>query len=365
MDIKILKDDFLKVLSISQGVVEKKNIMPILSNILLEADEGVLKLSVTDLEVAVIAIVPAQIKQPGKITLSAKSLFEIIKEAPSDEINLTLTDNNFIQISARQSQYRLLSVPANEFPKLPKIEGEFQDLESETFLNRLDKVSFAMSTDETRHHLNGILIEKVSETDVIFVATDGHRLALAKQALKLPHMKQKRIIIPRKGVNEIRKMIAGHKLFSIAVGDRHLFLRNEQQTLFVRLIDGEFPDYNRVIPESNPLFVDLPRQELSGALKRVSLLSSDRSHGVGFYFVNGSLTVSASNPELGEAKEEVVLDYKGNPLNIGFNAKYFLDVLSVINTDSVNVAFKDALSPCLVTASGDDGFKSVIMPMRM
>jgi DNA polymerase-3 subunit beta len=365
MEIKILKEDFLKALNVAQGVVEKKNVMPILSNILLEAEGAMLKLSVTDLEVAVNVLVPAQIKAAGKITLSAKSLFDIVRESPGDHVELKLTDNNFIQISSKQSQYRLLSLPANEFPKLPKVEGEFSPVETESFLSMLDKVTFAMSTDETRYHLNGVLIDKLSNSEIALVATDGHRLAYSQKNIALPFMKQKKIILPRKGVAEMRKMAAGQKVLKMSIGERHVFVQNEMQTLFVRLIDGEFPDYSRVIPEGNPLAIPLPRQELAGALKRVSLLSSDRSHGVNLYFCNNSLTVSASNPEIGEAKEEIVINYKGDLLNIGFNAKYFIDVLSVITDENVIVEFKDALSPSLVKAPSDAGFKSVIMPMRM
>lgn len=365
MELKILKDDFLKALNAAQGVVEKKNVMPILANILLEAEGSLLKISVTDLEVAVIVVVPAQITTAGKITISAKNLFDIIREAPSEEVVIRTTDSNYTEIIFKQSQYRILSLPASEFPKLPKVEGDFSDIQTELFLKMLDKVYFAMSQDETRYHLNGVLIDKFSETEVATVATDGHRLALSKQELQLVGMKQKRIIIPRKGVNELRKMVGTHKKFQLAISERHVFIQTENQTLFIRLIDGEFPDYQRVIPDQNEVRIQVPRQDLIGALKRVSLLSSDRSHGVSLYFCNNSLTVSTSNPEIGEAKEEIILDYKGAVLNIGFNARYFLDVLSVIPDDMATVDFKDALSPTLISCSSDPGFRSVIMPMRM
>lgn len=365
MKFKILKSDFLNALNTTQGVVEKKNVMPILANILIEAEAGspLLKVSATDLEVAVHVLAQAQVEQAGSITVNAKSLHDIIKESVSEEISLQLTGNDRVKISSSHSEYNILGLPAKEFPTLPKIEGEFARVASEDVAKMFDKVCFAMSTDETRYHLNGILLEKQGKSTVM-VATDGHRLAYSKQDIKLD-MTQDKVILPRKGVNELRKLIAQEKAFDISVVDRHVFIRTEKQTLFIRLIDGNFPDYNRVIPEGNPVDIKIPRGDLVGALKRVSLLANDRSKGVALYFCNNSLSVTSSNPEIGEAKEDIDLQYKGPVLNIGFNAKYFIDVLNAIPDDDVIIAFKDELSPCLVTCESDSGFLSVIMPMRM
>jgi len=366
MKFKILKSDFLEALNTTQGVVEKKNVMPILANILIEADakSPFIKISATDLEVAVHVMAQAKVEKPGQITVNAKSLYDIIKESVSEEISLTGTENERIKISCSQSEYKVLGLPAKEFPSLPKLEGEFTRVASEDFSKMLDKICFAMSNDETRYHLNGILLEKKNK-GTIMVATDGHRLAFSEQSLLLDKMKQDKVILPRKGVNELRKLMATEKAIDLCVSERHIFVKTEKQTLYIRLIDGNFPDYRRVIPKDNPVEVQIPRDELVGALKRVSLLANDRSKGVALYFCNNSLSVTSSNPELGEAKEDLDLEYKGPVLNIGFNAKYFIDVLNVIEDDKIQIAFKDELSPCLITCASDPGFKSVVMPMRM
>lgn len=366
MKFKILKTDFLEALNTTQGVVEKKNVMPILANILIEADgkAPLIRLSATDLEVAVHVQTQAQIEKPGKITVSAKSLFDIIRESASEEISFSTTENDRVEISTNNSLYKILGLSAKEYPSLPAIEGEFTRVSSEEIALMLDKVCFAMSTDETRYHLNGILIEKNGkETNI--VATDGHRLSFTKRELSLETMKQDKVIVPRKAVNELRKLIASEKSFELCVSERHLFAKTEKQTLYIRLIDGNFPDYRRVIPEENPIKIEVPKDALIGALKRVSLLANDRSKGVSFYFCNNSLSISSSNPEVGEAREDIEIAYKGPILNIGFNAKYFMDALGVIPDENICVAFKDELSPCLVTCASDAGFKSVVMPMRL
>lgn len=366
MKFKILKSEFLEALNTTQGVVEKKNVMPILANILIKAEEKspLIKISATDLEVAVHVLAQAQIEEAGSVTMSAKSLYDIIRESASDEIEVSTTENERIKISTNQSEYKIMGLPAKEFPNLPQIEGEFSRISTEEFNKMFDKVCFAMSTDETRYHLNGILLERHGK-ETLMVATDGHRLAYTKQPFCLAQMKQDKVILPRKGVNELRKLISDEKSFDLCVSERHIFAKTEKQTLFIRLIDGNFPDYRRVIPEGNKTDIDIPRDDLVGALKRVSLLANDRSKGVALYFCNNSLSVTSSNPELGEAKEDIDLQYKGPVLNIGFNAKYFIEVLSVIPDDKVRISFNDELSPCLITCESDPGFKSVIMPMRM
>lgn len=364
MEIKILKSDFLNGLNATQGVVEKKNVMPILANVLIEARDQNLVITATDLEVAVTIDVPAQVKTPGKLTVQARSLYEIIKESASDEIQIRGLDGDRLELSAGMSQYKFLMMPAKEFPKLPEIDSPFTEIPTALFTAMLGKVSFAMSTDETRYHLNGILLEKKSGGILAMVATDGHRLAYQQGEMDLP-MKQDKVILPRKGVNELLKFVDGIDKFKLGVGDRHLFIKVPGKTLFIRLVDGDFPEYTRVIPTENPLSIQMPRQELAGALRRVSLLASDRSKGVSFYFCNGSLSVSSSNPEIGEAKEELTIPYKGPVINIGFNARYFLDVLGVIPDDMVRIVLKDEISPCLVLSDLEKDFKAVVMPMRM
>jgi DNA polymerase-3 subunit beta len=364
MEFKICKTDFLTALNATQGVVEKKNVMPILANILLDAGEKGLSISATDLEVAIVVSVAAQVKTPGKIIVLAKSIYEIIREAASEDIHIKASDNDRIEITAGNSRYKILALAAKEFPKLPDVDGRFFTVTTKDFMAALDKVGFAMSADEARYHLNGILLEKQSSGETAVIATDGHRLSFTQAKLGWD-FKQNKLILPRQGVGELRKLVGETQGFELAASDRHVFVKLPDKTLTIRLVDGEFPDYTRVIPKDNPVSITLPREELVGVLRRVSLLASDRSKGVGLYFCNNSLTVTSSNPEVGEAKEEIALSYKGPVINIGFNARYFLDVLGVIDDTEVKVAFKDELSPCLVTCPSDERFRSVIMPMRM
>lgn len=363
MEFKILKTDFLAALNQVQGVVEKKNIMPILANVLLEAEVPLLKVSATDLEVAVNVLTQAQVKKPGKITVLARKLFDIVKEAAGEEIIIKTSENDRVEITSRQTQCKIVGLSANEFPKLPDVEGELIPVETSTFLDVLEKVGFAMSTDETRYHLNGVYVEKQG-SDTVFVATDGHRLSLVRTQLCLPEIAGG-IIIPRKGVNELRKVISVLKGFEFCVGKKYAFVRSEKETLFIRLIDGDFPNYRRVIPENTQIKVKVPREELVGALKRVSLLSDEYSKGVKLYFCNGALLVNTANLEVGEAKEELSLDFSGEAFEVSFNARYLLDVLGVVHDEFVVLGFNDKSSPCVVTCESSPGFCSVVMPMRV
>ena len=367
MKFKIIKSDFLEALNITQGVVAKKNVMAILSNVLIEASvqAPLIQLSATDMEVAVHIQAQAQIEKSGRITVNAKSLYDIIKESVSEEISFEVKDETGrIVISSGHSEYNILGLSATEYPALPEIKGDFFRIGTEDLASMIDKVGFAMSTDETRYHLNGVLFEK-NEDGLVMVATDGHRLSFVSKDLKGLVFNQDRLILPRKGVNELRSLLSQEKSVELCFSDRHVFCKTEKQTLYIRLLDGNFPDYRRVIPEANPIQIGLPREDLIGALKRVSLLSNERSKGVTFYFCNNLLSVTSSNPEIGEAKEEIDISYSGPILNIGFNAKYFLDVLAVIPDETVNIAFKDNTSPCVVLCESDPGFRSVVMPMRL
>ena len=363
MQFHVRKDDFLETLNKIQGVVEKKNVMPILANVLLEAEGPVLKMSATDLEVAVHVLVQAKIEKPGKITLSARKLFDIVKEASGEDILLKLTDNDRVEIVSGQSVSKVMALPANEFPKLPEVEGQFVKQSAETFLQYINHVGFAMSTDETRYHLNGIYFCN-EDKNLNIVATDGHRLSIEKVPAFFENLPEKGIIVPRKGINEIKKQLSGEKAFELAIGKRHLYLRTEKQTLYIRLIDGEFPNYKRVVPETTAIHVRVPREELVGALRRVSLLSDEYSKGVKLFFSDNNLLVNTSNIEVGEAKEEIKIAYKAAPVEISFNSRYLLDVMGVLKDELVDFHFNDSASPCLLASEADKNFTAVVMPMR-
>lgn len=363
MEFKILKNEFLQALNQIQGVVEKKNVMPVLANVLLETSENILKISATDLEVALYVQTQAEVKETGQITVLAKKLFDIVKEAAGEEIQIKVTDNERVEITSLSNQCKIMALPANEFPKLPEVEGEFSTVKTEEFMEMLNKVSFSMSNDETRYHLNGVYFEK-QDHEIICVATDGHRLSLNKKELKWNGLTEKGMIIPKKGVSELKKLVSQQKAFEFAVGKRHVFARTEKQMLFIRLIDGDFPNYNRVLPEQSQIQVSIEREAFIGALRRVSLLSDEYSKGVKLYFCQNALLVNTTNLEVGEAKEEIPIAYQGEALEVSFNAKYLLDVLNVLSDENVILGFNDKSSPCIVKSPSDEGFVSVIMPMR-
>lgn len=369
MEFKIAKKDFLDGLGQTQGVVERKNTMPVLSNVLLEAEKQGLKISATDLEVAVVCQCQAQVLQGGKITVPARSLHDIVREVDQTDITVKVDGQEHLELVSGSSRFKIPGLNAKEFPAVPKVEAKSFEIPCELFQNMVEKTFFSMSTDETRYNLNGVLLEcdsvsKEKEGMVRMVATDGHRLALIDQ--KIPaELGVLKVIIPRKGVSELRKMVSGEGSFELGLGQKGLFARKGTVSLYIRLIDGEYPDYSRVIPKDNDKIISIPRGPFVGALRRVSLLSNERSHGVVLSLSSGHLEVSTNNPDLGEAREELIIDYKGPTMNIGFNARYFLEVSDVISDEKIVLAFKDELSPCLIRSEYDRGFQCVIMPMRI
>lgn len=365
MEFKIKRTDFLEALARTQTVVEKKNTMPVLSNILLDAQKSGLQIMATDLEVAVLLQVAAQISTEGKITVPCRSLHDIVREITDEEVRITLKEGDRIEVRAGTSLFKIPGLSAQEFPSFPKVEGKSVELPCAPFVRMIDKTAFSMSVDETRHNLAGLCFEKNDDDQIRMVATDGHRLSLVDQPADAKSLGKVKVIIPRKGVAELKKMVSQEGSFELAVGTKNLCARKGNETLYVRLIDGDFPDYNRVIPKSNDKQVLLPKEKFVGALRRVSLLANERSRGVVMSFSEGKLEVSINNPDLGEAREEMEADYKGDKITVGFNAKYFLDVLQAISDDVVQIMLQNDLSPCIISAKKDAGFLCVIMPMRI
>lgn len=373
MEFKIKRDEFLNALGWTQSVVEKKTTMPILSNALLEVGNKQLKITATDLEVGVITYVPAQIQSDGKICVSAKNLYDIVRELPADEILIKKKDQNKIEVSAGKSHFRILGLPAEDFPSLPSVEEKNSyPLETKGLKGMLDKTIFAISNDESRYNLHGVYLEQTGDKTLRMVATDGHRLSFVdrevSQSVKLP----KGVIIPKKAVYELKKLVGDltqdanvKESVRFNIDGRNCVAQRGNVTLVARLIDGEFPDYKPVIPKGPSKIMVVHRESLIGALKRVSLLVNDRSRGIRFLVSPGNLELSTSNPDLGDAKEELLVDYNGEKLSVGFNARYFLDVLNSVEDEKVVVELNGEVGPCVIRSEFDRGFLSVIMPMRI
>lgn len=370
------KKDLLSLLARSQNIVEKRNTMPILINVLLEAQNGTLKIFATDLEVSLTDQISTLKDKPGKVAVSAKSLFEIIKELDDGPITLTKKENNWLEIKQRKSVFNLVGIAADEYPIFPVYATkDFMTVTSSLFSDMIEKTIYSVSNDETRYHLNGVFFERVQKdgrTSFRMVATDAFRLSVVDREIQISKEQSKSafpasgVIVPRKGLFEIRKMLETFEGdFDLAVEGSQLVVRHGSTVLMVRLIEGKFPSYQLFIPKSVPNKVQLSRETLLSSLKRVSLLSNQKYKGVTLALSKDRLEITSNNPELGDAKEEIEVDYKGADLKIGFNARYMLDVLNSFDDEGVDLQLNDQFSPGLMKPKNDQSYTCVVMPLRI
>lgn len=368
MKFTIHRDPLLEALQKVQSVVEKRNTIQILGNILCTVKGNELSLCGTDLEVGVKVTLPVESPQEGKITLSAKHFLDIVKELPAKELHLTRKENNWVELVCGKSRFNVVSLAADEYPSLPSFEDKtYSDARVEALTDMIDRTQFAVSTDATRYHLNGVFFEHLENGVMRMTATDGHRLSFVDQEvfLKMPEIKRG-IIIPKKGLTELRKLLAeSTSTVGLSFERGYVFAKHGNTYLFVRLIDGEYPDYRVVIPKSTDRVVKMDRELFTSALKRVSLLAHEKSRGVKLALQNGGLTISSSNPDMGEAREEIDVEYAGEPMEIGFNSKYLLECLSVTKGETLEFLLKDRLSPGILRTAGQQNHTYVIMPMRI
>ncbi len=375
MELKIGAQELAKALGRSQGIVEKKSTMPILSHVLLEARKGTeLHVSATDLDLSVSSEHKCEVLKDGAVAVSAKHLYEIVRALPEQTVTLKRASNNYLEVRSGPSEFRIVGLPAEDFPALPKFEKvPFVAVDPSEILEMIERTQFAVSTDETRYNLNGVFFEPAAGA-VRMVATDGHRLSLSERKLDGEFGLKRGVILPKKGLQELRKLLSeaaesGEEKPEAKLGfvENNAIFRRPGVVLAMRLIEGMFPDYRQVIPKGGEKVVAVGRQRLLDTLRRVSLLSSDKAHAVKLDLAKGALKVLSQNPDLGEAKEEVPVEYEGEPLKIGFNARYLLDVLQVMKSDDVALELADDLSPGVLKGKGeaDQGFTAVVMPMRI
>lgn len=372
MNFSIEKEVFLKGLARIQGIVEKRNTIPILSNVLIDAKDDQIFLTATDLEVGMRASFPAKIKQAGKVTVSAKKLYEIIKELPESEVSFIAKDNCWIEIRCGKALFNIVGLSPEEFPYFPYPEKEnFIDLDSHLLKNLIDKTAFSISTDETKYNLNGIYFQFVEESETNYlrlVATDGHRLALIQRPMDNPGIDilEKGVIFPRKGIFELKKMAdEGDSPLQIGFMDNNAVIKKDQTVMVMRLVDGDFPDYKRVIPPQLETRAQIKSSLFLQALRRISILSSEKSRGIKLLFKSDNLEISSSNPELGDAREELEIEYSGPEVAIGFNARYLMDILQAQDEEIISIQVKDNISPGLLTPKEDPDYLAVVMPMRL
>jgi len=368
MEIKAKRGDLLATLYWTQSIVERRNTMPILANVLIEAQKGEIRLTATDLEVGVRGKVEGEIAKEGTVTVSAKKLYEIIREVPNDLVQLKRLENEWVEIRSGKSVFKIVGLDAKEFPQFPKFDTKgLSTTPASTLRQMIERTIFSVSTDETRYSLNGVFVEQSDDGKVRMVATDGHRLAFEEKTIGSLGL-GKGVILPRKGLAELKKLLdsGDEGVVSLGFKENMGLVAKDNVELFMRLIDGDFPDYTKVIPKGNPNIAKLDHDELMQALRRVSILSSERYKGVRMEFSEGKVAISANNPDLGEAVEDIEAEYKGKPISIGFNARYLMDVLSVLSGDGeVDIELKDELSPSVIRKTGVDGYLYVLMPMRL
>lgn len=370
MEFSVKKYDLLEELSATQGVVERKTTIPILSNLLVEAAGGELAITVTDLELSIRTACPAKVKKEGAGTIPAKKLLELVRLLPDEEIRFKLLENHWVQITSGRRNYKLVGMSKENFPALPEVPGTLVKIPPKVLGTLIARTAFAISSEESRYTLNGALLV-LKPDSLLMVATDGHRMALVEADHKLAKLNAEvRVLVPKKAMIEAQRLAAeggDDAEVEFARDDSHLFFRFGRRLLISRLLTGQFPNYEAVLPRDNTRTISLDRNELNDALRRVSQLADQRSHAVKMALAKDGVELSASSPEYGEAKETIEKEYKGDELAIGFNAAYLLDFLAAAPEGPVSLELKDEQSAGQIRPLADEKFRYryVIMPMRI
>jgi DNA polymerase-3 subunit beta len=374
MKFSIEKAELQKGLARIQAIVEKRNSMPILANVLIEASKkgksSQLQLSATDLEVGIRGVHQAKVETAGGVTASAKKLFEIVRELPDELVQISTTENQYLDIRCARAKFVLAGTAAEEYPTLPEFTpGKTVTLQAAVLSTMIERTMYATSIDETRYNLNGVYFEVLPDGGKIrMVATDGHRLAFVDRNVG-PEVEglASGVIVPRKGLAELKRLVDEEDAdeIELAFEGSNGLARKGDVLLVMRLIEGEFPNYRQVVPKSVGRRLILATEPLSHALRRVALLSAERSRAVRLHLSEGKLVLSSSNPDLGEAQEELDIDYSGDELAIGFNAKYLLEVLAVSHSKEIELGLQDEMAPMQIRPTDDPDALAIIMPMRV
>lgn len=370
MRITVATQEFAKALYRAVGIADKKSTMPVLAHVLLKAESGVgLTVSATDLDVGIQGTYQADIEVSGSVSVNAKHLFEIIKSLTSDSISLEVKDNYWIEVHSGAFKTNLVGMNAEEFPALPE-PGDINTFKvpADALIQMIDRTLFCVSTDDNRHNLSGVYCESTESGLLRMVATDGHRLALSEHQFDCDIPLQQGVIVPRKGFQELKRVLSdgdSTKEVELGFSERNGILKTDSVTLTTRLVEGRFPDYQQVIPSSSNKTLKVSKPRLAEALKRVSLLSQGRAWGVRLSLSTDTLDLVAEDPEFGDARETLAVDYQSEDLTIGFNARYLLDVLQLIKDETVTLMLTDELSPGIIRPLEEQGFLAVVMPVRI
>ncbi len=362
MKIEVEKNVLLSGIQKVQNVISARSTLPILSNILIEAQQGNLKLTATDLDIGISCAVPVDIQEPGMITIPAKRFSDIIKELPDDSVSINTKKNNLIIIETKSCQFKIMGLPYEDFPKLPEFkEGGVIKLEQATLKEMLTLTSFAVSLDETRYILNGILF-KINQNSLTFVATDGKRLAVIERKLKQNTEKDLQIIVPLKTIQELNRNLQEEGELSMLLGNNQVLFDLGSAVIISRLIEGEFPDYRQVIPPASENKINVGREQFLLAVRRAALLSTPDYQAVKLEVFKNKLVVSKSTPDIGESREEVTIEYQGKEIAIGFNPNYLIDVLKNLKEEKIEFELTDTEKPGVIRIGG---YVYIVLPMRL
>ena len=365
MKLSAARDVLLKPLQAVIGVVERRQTMPILSNILLVARDGELAVTATDLEVELVARAEVDIETDGEITVSGRKLLDICKALPEDAKISIAVSGEKLAVRSGRSKFSLITLPAAEFPTVEDIKaGQTITVKQEVLSRLIEKTHFSMAQQDVRYYLNGMLLETEGKF-LRAVATDGHRLALSQADLDGADLDDQQVIVPRKGVLELQRLMGGGGSLDIELGANHVRIQLEGIRFTSKLIDGRFPEYDRVIPQESSNELKANKNILRDALQRTAILSNEKYRGIRLIIRDSGVVLQAHNPEQEEAEEEVEVEYSGDDIEIGFNVNYLLDAIGAVDGDEVTLSVVDSNSSCLVREPGNDGSKFVVMPMRL
>jgi DNA polymerase-3 subunit beta len=367
MEITVRKADLVRELQLVQGIVERKSSIPVLANVLAEAKGAELRLAATDLDVSLRCGCAAEVKKEGAITLSARKLYEIARMLPDSDVRLKQLPDAWVSIECERSLFKMAGLPREDYPALPEAKSKKTvEIPAAALRELIARTAFAITAEDARYYLAGALLILEKEA-LAMVATDGHRLAYAQSRATLKANEPLRVLVPRKAILEIAKLLEGEEAVLFQEVENHLLFTIGSRTLASKTIEGQFPAFEKVISAAADKEMTLDRDRFVMALRRVSLLSSERSRAVKLALENGRLELSATSPELGEARESIPAEYKGEPVEVGFNAQYLLDFLGAVGSEAVRLEVKDSESQGLLRAAGESAvdYRYVVMPMRL
>jgi DNA polymerase-3 subunit beta len=370
MEFTVRKFDLLQELTLIQGVVERKTTIPILANVFLRAEGGELGIAATDLEIGLKSVCPSKTTVPGTITLPAKRLYEIVRALPDKEIKFKRGEANWVSVTCGSARFRIAGLPQEDFPALPEAKAAVANIPADVLAKVITRTIFAISTEDSKYTLSGALL-LLKPGSITMVATDGHRLAHVEKAEALEDVTEEiKVLVPKKAMSELVRMISESSdtdKIKFSKDDNHLFFDMGKRLLISRMLTGQFPNYEAVLPRNNDRTITVGREEIAAVIKRVAILSDERSHTVKFALGNGSLEITASHSDLGEAHETLEVDYNKEDLQVGFNYQYLLDFLSTADEPEVSFEFKDSESAAQLRTqpTTDYNYRYVVMPMRI